>query len=127
MLICFFSIDYDKAEQTAKEALEVAERCGMKYWLGRTHFMIGQIVLETNFSQALPHFEKSTSIFKETKAENELARSYAGTGRYYKKQGDIVQARDYFTKALEIFERLGTLIDPDKVKEELASLPIYKE
>jgi len=27
------------------------------------------------------------------------------------------------TDALEIFERLGTLIEPDKVREELAGLP----
>ena len=44
-------------------------------------------------------------------------------GRYHKKQGNTEQARDYLTKALEIFERLGTLIEPDKVREELAELP----
>ena len=29
----------------------------------------------------------------------------------------------YLTQALEIFERLGTLIEPDKVRKELAGLP----
>ena len=29
----------------------------------------------------------------------------------------------YLTKALEIFERLGTLLEPDKVRKELAELP----
>jgi hypothetical protein len=32
-------------------------------------------------------------------------------------------AREYLTKALEILERLGTLIEPDKVKREIGSLP----
>ena len=32
------------------------------------------------------------------------------------------QAREYLTKALEIFERLGTLIEPDKVRKELDDL-----
>jgi len=33
-------------------------------------------------------------------------------------------ARRYLTQqALEIFERLGTLIEPDKVRKELAELP----
>jgi acyl-CoA hydrolase len=40
-----------------------------------------------------------------------------------KQQGQIGQAREYLTKALEMFERLGSLIEPDKVKEELAKLP----
>ena len=33
------------------------------------------------------------------------------------------EARRYLTQALEIFERLGTLIEPEKVRKELAELP----
>jgi hypothetical protein len=43
-------------------------------------------------------------------------------GRYHKQQGNTEQASEYLTKALEIFERLGTLIEPDKVRKELAEL-----
>lgn len=68
-------------------------------------------------------FEQAILIFQEIKAENELALAYSGMGRYHKKQGNTEQAREYLTKALEIFERLGTLIEPDKVREELADLP----
>ncbi len=63
------------------------------------------------------------AVLQEIKAENELAMAYAGYGRLHKQQGQIGQAREYLTKALEIFERLGTLIEPDKVREELAKLP----
>ena len=35
----------------------------------------------------------------------------------------ISQARDYLTRALAIFERLGTLGEPDKVRQALAALP----
>ncbi len=76
--------------------------------------------MKTNPTQAAPHFEKSIAIFQEIKAENELAMAYAGYGRLHKQQGQIGQAREYLTNALEIFERLGTLNEPDKVKEELA-------
>jgi hypothetical protein len=44
-------------------------------------------------------------------------------GRYLKGERDPRKANGYFTKALEIFERLGTLIEPDKVRKELAELP----
>jgi len=49
--------------------------------------------------------------------------AYSGLGRFHKQQGNREQAREYLTKALEIFERLGTLIEPDKVRKELAELP----
>jgi tetratricopeptide (TPR) repeat protein len=79
--------------------------------------------MKNNPAQAAAYFEKSMAVLQEIKAENELALAYAGFGRLHKQQGQIAQAREYLTNALEIFERLGTLIEPDKVREELAELP----
>ena len=50
--------------------------------------------------------------------------AYAGYGRLHKQQGRTAEAREYFTRALELFERLGTLIEPDKVRSELAKLNV---
>ena len=72
--------------------------------------------------RSCPYFEKSIAIAKEIKAANELALAYSGVGRFHKKQGDMAHGREYLTQALEIFERLGTLLEPDKVREELAQL-----
>jgi tetratricopeptide (TPR) repeat protein len=113
----------EKARQTLEEGLEMAERYGMRYDLGFAHRLLGESVLKTNPAQAAPHLEKSIAIFREIKAENELAMAYAGYGRLQKKQGQFAQARKYLKKALEIFERLGTLIEPDKVREILAEPP----
>jgi hypothetical protein len=44
------------------------------------------------------------------------------TRQLHKQQRKIAEARDYLTRALEIFERLGTLTEPDKVRAELAGL-----
>ncbi len=120
--------EYGKATKTLQEVLEMYESCGMKWYLGMAQRILGQIALKTNPAQieeplAAPHFEKSIHISQEIKAENELALSYAGYGRLHKQQGDIARAREYLNKALEIFERLGTLIEPDKVRKELAELP----
>ncbi|NIS71860.1 MAG: tetratricopeptide repeat protein [Proteobacteria bacterium] len=128
-LTCFLGEGYwlagegEKARQTLEEGLEMAERYGVRYNAGFAHRLLGESVLKTNPTQAAFHFDKSIAIFREIKAENELAMAYAGYGRLQKQQGEIAQAREYLTKALEIFERLGTLIQPDKVKEELAELP----
>ncbi len=112
----------EKARQTLEEGLEMAERCGLRNELGFVNRLLGEISLKNNPSQAAPHLEKSIAIFREIKAENELAMAYAGYGRLHKKQGEIARAREYLTKALEIFERLGTLTEPEKVREELAGL-----
>jgi tetratricopeptide (TPR) repeat protein len=126
---CFLGAGYwlagedDKARQTLEEALEMADRCGARYYLGWAQRLLGEIALKANPAQAVSHFEKSIAVLQEIKAENELALAYAGYGRLQKQQGQIGQAREYLTKALEFFERLGTLIEPDKVREELAELP----
>jgi class 3 adenylate cyclase/tetratricopeptide (TPR) repeat protein len=128
-LTCYLGEGYwlagedDKARQTLEKGLGIAERCGARYYIGFAQCLLGEIALETNATQAAPHFKKSISILREIKAENELALAYAGYGRLHKQQGLTAQAREYLTKALEIFERLGTLIEPEKIREELAGLP----
>jgi tetratricopeptide (TPR) repeat protein len=115
--------EYDMARQTAQETAELAERCGARWPLAFAHRLLGEIALKTNPDEAPPHFQKAIPILQEIKAENELALAYSGIGRYHKRQGHTEQARVYLTNALEIFERLGTLIEPDKVRKELAELP----
>jgi len=113
---------YDKARQTAEDLQEIADRLGARLNLAHAHSLLGFIALETDLSQAAPHLEKSIALFREIKAENELAKALAGLGRYHKQQGNMVQSRHYLTEALEIFERLGTLLEPEKVRKELAAL-----
>ena len=113
----------DKARQMLEEGLEIADQCGAGYYAGFGQRLLGESALKANPAQAAAHFEKSIPVLQEIKAENELALAYADYGRFHKKQGQVAQAREYLTKALEIFERLGTLVEPDKVREELAELP----
>ena len=43
-------------------------------------------------------------------------------GRLYKQLGNIKQARENLARALEIFEELSSLVEPDKVRRELEEL-----
>jgi class 3 adenylate cyclase/tetratricopeptide (TPR) repeat protein len=127
-LVCFLAEGYwmagedEKARQALEEGLEMAERYGVRYFAGFAKRLLGEITLKTNPTQAATHFEKSIAIFQEIRAENSLAMTYASYGRLHKQQGDINQAREYLTKALEVFERLRTPIEPDKISMELAEL-----
>jgi tetratricopeptide (TPR) repeat protein len=118
----------NNARQTLEELLELANRCGAKFYLGSARRLLGESALTTDPIQvaaplAVPHFERSIAILQQIHAENELALAYAGYGRLHQQQGNIAQAREYLTHALEIFERLGTLGEPDKVRQALAELP----
>ena len=84
----------------------MAEQCGVRYYAGFAHRLLGESILKTNPTQAASHFEKSIAIFQKIKAENQLAMAYAGFGRLHKQQGETVRAREYLTKALEIFTQV---------------------
>jgi tetratricopeptide (TPR) repeat protein len=114
--------EYEKAHQFLQESLEVSERCGIRFFIARSHRLLGEVALKTEPSQAAGHFEKSMAVCQEIKAENELALAYAGYGRFLRHLGRTSEAREYLTRSLEILDRLGTLIDPDKVRQELAEL-----
>jgi tetratricopeptide (TPR) repeat protein len=118
----FLAGQYETGRQTAQTLLDLSTRCKAKPWQGGGYRFLGEISLKTDPDNALFYFEQAMSIYNEIKAENELALAYSGMGRYHKRQGDTAQAKEYLTKALEIFERLGTLIEPDKVRKELAEL-----
>ena len=115
--------EFIRSRQTLEEALNLAEHLKMKYFIGWSNRLLGEIAIITNLNRAAAHFDKSVNICKKIGAENELALAFAGYGRLHKHQGNIAEARGYFEKALEIFERFGTLIEPEKIRKELAELP----
>jgi tetratricopeptide (TPR) repeat protein len=114
---------HDKARQTLERCLELAELCGMRFYIGTAHSLLGKMVSAASPSQAESHFKKCIEVHQEIKAQNELAKAYVGYGRLHKQQGNIAQAREYLTTALDIFKHLGNLLELDKVKEELAGFP----
>jgi tetratricopeptide (TPR) repeat protein len=115
--------EYEKAKETLREDMELATSCKGRWGMGFSHRLLGEVALKTNPEEAAPYFEKAIEIFREIKGENELALAYSGMGRLHKLRAEFNEARRYFTQALEIFERLGTLIEPEKVRKELAELP----
>jgi tetratricopeptide (TPR) repeat protein len=115
--------EFEKSKQMLEDVLNMPEISKMQYYIGWAHRLLGEIALKTNWAQSTPHFKESIATLQEIKAENELALAYAGYGRLYKQKGQIAKAREYLTKALGIFERLGTLIEPEKIREILAELP----
>ncbi len=114
--------EYEKGRAVLEELLPIIEPCGMRFPVGVSHRVLGEIAAKTDPARAAFHFKRSIAVLSQIKAEPELALAYVGYGRLRKELGRIAEARDYLNRALEIFERLGTLHEPDKVRAELAEL-----
>lgn len=116
---------FGSARQTLEAMLDPAEQCGVPFVVASAQRLLGEIALDSNPAQreaplAAPHFERSIALLQQLKAENELALAYAGYGRLHQQHGDVAQARAYLRRALAIFERLGTLGEPDRIRQLLA-------
>jgi class 3 adenylate cyclase/tetratricopeptide (TPR) repeat protein len=60
----FLSGEYEKANKTLKEKLELAEDSGMKFHIGVAHSYLGQVALKTDPTRAAYHFEQSIASFQ---------------------------------------------------------------
>ena len=65
--------EYEKARETSERIIELATRIGAKPWLAWCHRILGEVALKTEKNQAASSFEKAISLFREMKAENEMA------------------------------------------------------
>jgi tetratricopeptide (TPR) repeat protein len=114
---------YDLAKQALDEGLALAKQYNMRFLIGYAHNFLGEVKFICNEADAAAHFTKSIDVLEEIKGESILPISYAGYGRCLKKQGNMVEARKYLTTALEMLERLGTLVEPENIRKELKALP----
>ena len=111
------------ARETLKGCLTLAQASGMKFHAASAHRLLGEVFTsERRYHEATAHFEQSIEMLRQIRSEDEVGRAYAGYAHLLKQLGRTGETRDYLSRALEIFERLGTLIEPDKVRAELAEL-----
>jgi class 3 adenylate cyclase/tetratricopeptide (TPR) repeat protein len=106
--------------QDARDLLERFLACGER---GRAMFVIAQInrmlgeldAAEGATSAARAHLDRAIEAAGRSHSENELALALAGRGRL-----DGPGRMSDLERALEILERLGTCIEPDRLRADLA-------
>jgi class 3 adenylate cyclase/tetratricopeptide (TPR) repeat protein len=107
-----------EAMETLQEVAELGERVGFPFYRASALRLLGEITVDADptpegLARAAAHFEQSIVVLDSIGAENELALAYAGYGQLCRRQGDPTKADSYLSQAREIFERLGTIVDPD--------------
>jgi tetratricopeptide (TPR) repeat protein len=112
----------NKALEIVNNILGIIRDSGYRYWEGVHHRIVGELCDKTEFREAKKHIEESIKILKKIGAKNELAKSYLSLGHLYKEKGKKDKAKKYASQALNIFEKLGTLHEPEKARELLRDL-----
>jgi len=83
---------------------------------------LGEIYGVSDFNKAENYIKDSIKILKKAGTKNELAISYFSLGKLFKEKGEKDKAKKHVTQALNLFEKLGTLHEPEKVREVLKDL-----
>jgi predicted ATPase/class 3 adenylate cyclase len=114
--------DHQKALKVLKKGLAMAEKSNGRFFIGFASRIMAQMYTKNDPLQSESLFKRSIGIFKELKAENEMAMAMIGYGWLCKSQNNDSLAHDIFQQALEIFNRLGTKFDENEIKKAVGPL-----
>ena len=113
----WLSGDHQKAIQTLKKGLKMSEKNNARFFIGFASRIMAQMYNENDPLQSESLFKRSISIFRELKAENEMAMAMKGYGWLHKSQRNESLAHELFQQAIEIFNRLGTKLDKNEIRK----------
>jgi class 3 adenylate cyclase/tetratricopeptide (TPR) repeat protein len=115
-----FSGRVEDARAVLGPVLAWAERVGAGYLTARSHRTMAAIDAAAGAeTAALSHLDRAIEVAQRTGSENELALALASRGRLLLDS----TGRGDLERALAIFNRLGTLVEPDRIRAELAVTP----
>jgi predicted ATPase/class 3 adenylate cyclase len=117
--------DYNAARDVLESLVEVAERTGAPFYVGTGYRLLADVALsqdaEAFWSEASSDLGRAIDVLRPIGAENELGFALASQGRLWRRLGRESDGRARLEDALSVFERLGTLEEPDRLRSELAT------
>jgi tetratricopeptide (TPR) repeat protein len=106
--------DTRRARERCTQALEIADRAGIRVDVGRALLALGEVHAATLFDDtghgalvAEDFFRRGVELFREIGNDAELALGLERFGKYRVERGDLDQGKKNLTEAQEIFNRLG--------------------
>ena len=111
-----------KAWRIASEVLAKSREVGYRHFEGMAERLLGASLISQDPTAAIDHLEAGRRILAEVGGRNELARTLVNRAELCGLAGDKSEARGLLEQALTIFEELGSLDEPPRVKATLANL-----
>ena len=100
--------DFDRAEQTMRQALALETRLKHKNGMARCNLNLGSILLDKRrFAEAASHFQKSLDFYTELGLQGLAANAVYNLGNAQRALKDDGGAERCYRKALELFMSVG--------------------
>ena len=114
--------EFDLARTAAEEVLTASGETGYRHLEALARCLLGESLLATDLSAASRHIGDAVDAFRRSGARNHLAKALAAQAEARRSQGDVPGARAALEESLVVFEEVGTLGEPERVREALAML-----
>ena len=111
-----------RARALLEEVRATSRQLGYGYFEGVAERLLGESFLPDDPARASGHVETAMRILREIGAQNELAKTLMSHAEIMRSRGECGQARQLLEQASEIFEAIGTLDEPARVRAALATL-----
>jgi class 3 adenylate cyclase/DNA-binding SARP family transcriptional activator len=117
--------DYVRAHQLLLEIHAAAARSEARFCLGASGRCLGEVALaQGDAEEAVRGLEAAIETLRATGSDNELGLALGALARAKRLTGNDLEATARAQEALAILDRLGTLEEPDRLRNELAATPV---
>jgi tetratricopeptide (TPR) repeat protein len=114
--------ELELARSAAEEVRAASAETGYRHLEALARRLLGEALLPTDTSAASEHIGHAVETLRQSGARNHLARALVGEAALRRRLGDAAGARAALEESLAIFEEVGTLGEPGRVREALAML-----
>jgi tetratricopeptide (TPR) repeat protein len=111
-----------RAREILERVLATCQEFGHRHLEGAAQRLLGEVLAETDASAAAAHLEAAARTLEDVGARDELARALVSRASLVRRAGDPTGARRLLERALALFEELGTVDEPPRVRAVLAAL-----
>jgi class 3 adenylate cyclase/tetratricopeptide (TPR) repeat protein len=111
-----------RAQEIAAGVLGFSREASYRHLEGAAARLLGEILAPEDPAAAASHLDKAIALLEDMAAHDELAKALVPRADLHRRTGDVGTARGLLTRALELFESVGTLDGPPVVRAALAAL-----
>jgi tetratricopeptide (TPR) repeat protein len=111
-----------RARATFEQALATSRQAGYRHLEGVALRCLGECLIGEDSHSAAEHLALAMKCLIAAGARHEIAKTLAAEAHLCKGAGDYMGAQRSFTRALALYEALGTLDEPLHVRAALAAL-----